>query len=89
MKQIQEDWKTMSYENERTIYASPNGNPYDNDGYYTQETRAYEEDYVEYYNDRVTESQKLNPIEKDEVKYDNWYDMHSGDIMWFDTAACW
>ena len=79
----------MTYEDNSTKYANPNGNPKDNQGYYTQKTRAYEIGYVDYYNDMTEERQKMNPIERDAVEYDNWYDMHSGSIQWFDTAACW
>lgn len=71
------------------VYANPNGNPYDNKGYYTQTTRAYETGFVDEYNERKEAEEKRNPIERDAILYDNWYDMHSGDIMWFDTAACW
>ena len=89
LKQIEEGWVTMTYENERTRYATPNGNPYDNKGYFTQTVRAYDDGFVDLYNELTEEVVQRDPIERDALKYDNWYDMHNGDIMWFDTSACW
>ena len=89
LKQIEMNWKTMSYENDGTKYNNPNGNPYDNEGYYTQSLDAYEFGLDDLYNEKSAEEYARNPIEADAEKYDKWYDMHSGMIMWFDTAACW
>ncbi len=90
LKQIESFWMTTSYEEGGiTKYTDPNGNPYDNDGYYTQKLSAYEYGLDEVYNENMAAEHSKNPIERDAEKYDNWYDMHSGGILWFDTAACW
>jgi hypothetical protein len=87
--QIDNDWKTMSYENGGRIYANPNGNPYDNEGYFTQTHRWYDSGYDEDWNEAQKEFYAMDPIERDAELYDQWYEMHSGTVMWFDTAACW
>lgn len=87
--QIENDWKTMSYENGQRVFANPNGNPYDNEGYYTQTHRWYDSGYDEEWNEAQKESYAMDPIERDAELYDQWYEMHSGMVMWFDTAACW
>jgi hypothetical protein len=90
LKQINMDWKTMNYEQPggTTVYATPNGNPYDNEGYYTQTTKFYGDGYDKEWNDYWDTWYKQNPIERDAEKYSNWEDMHK-DVMWFDTAGCW
>ena len=36
LKQINMGWVTETYEQEgKTVYVGPNGNPYDNEGFYT------------------------------------------------------
>ncbi len=42
----------MSYEDALRVYANPNGNPKDNEGYYTQTLRAYDDGWVDLYNER-------------------------------------
>ena len=88
LKQIQENWKTTKVENKGlTEWYSPNGDPYDNKGYFTQQTKFYD-DYQNHYNQFWKDSAARDPIASDEIEYEQWEEMHT-DIIWFDTAACW
>lgn len=88
LKQIQKDWKTGSYDDAgNTVYTNPNGNPKDDEGYYTPERRFYD-DWSNKYNEIWDDHFKDNKIEQDAEQYSNWADMHEG-VQWFDTAACW
>jgi len=81
------DWKTEKYSNRgRDFYVNPNGNPYDNSGYYTQSRKFYD-DYMTEYNNYWAEEAAKDPIARDADKWSNWSEMHDG-VMWFDTAAC-
>jgi hypothetical protein len=88
LKQILSNDATDSYiKRGVTTYTNPNGNPYDNQGYYKQSTKFYN-DYMDHYNTYWDEEFAKDPIEKSQDKYSMWEDMHK-DVMWFDTAACW
>jgi len=65
IKQIEQDWKTNTYENGQRIFANPNGNPYDNEGYYTQSLRWYDSGYDEDWNEQQKELFAMDPIERD------------------------
>jgi len=87
LKQINQGWKTQKYSNGGVdIYTDPNGNPYDNSGYYTQKTKFYSE-WSDAFNSKWAANAKLNPIERDAKKYKEWETMHDS-VLWFDTAAC-
>ena len=88
LKQIQEDWKTGSYKDLGvTKWTNPNGDPFDNKGYFTQKQRFYD-DYQNTFNKYWAEAAARNPIERDALRYEQWVEMHT-DVIWFDTAACW
>jgi hypothetical protein len=88
LKQISKNWKTDSYSDSgTTVYTNPNGNPKDNQGYYTQDRKFYN-DYMDEYNNYWADYYSKSPIDRDADEYSNWADMHK-DVMWFDTAACW
>ena len=87
LKQINQNWKTGSYSDTgNTVFTNPNGNPKDNDGYYVQDRKFYN-DYMDKYNNFWDEYYAKSPIDRDAEAYDNWADMHEG-VQWFDTAAC-
>jgi len=81
---------TQTYKTDQagnTAYVGPNGDPYDNKGYYTQTTK-FDSDYINNNNDIWAETAGRDPIARDARRYDNWEQMHDG-VWWFDTAACW
>ena len=88
LKQVQMDWKTGSYKDAgNNVWVSPNGNPKDNKGFYTQKKKFYNS-YKNFANDKWDKLFADNPIQRDSKTYNDWAEMHK-DILWFDTAACW
>ena len=65
LKQINMDWKTTNYKKAgEDVWANPNGNPHDNAGYYTQQTKFYDA-WSNAWNDLWAEEARLNPVERD------------------------
>ena len=82
------DWKTGSYlDSTTTVWTNPNGNPKDNQGYYTQDRKFYN-DYMDHANDMWDKFYAMDPIQQDAEKWSNWEEMHEN-VWWFDTAGCW
>lgn len=70
----------------KTAYGGPNGNPNDNDGFFTQKQRY--NDYKAWADADAEARKDGNIISYDSKRYDNWEKMHDG-VIWFDTKACW
>lgn len=90
LKQIESGWKTGSSTlgtASTTYYFGPNGDPFDNKGYYTQKTK-FDGDYINGNNDIWAKQARQDVIARDAERYDEWEQMHDG-VVWFDTAACW
>ena len=86
---IKNNWASMSYQNylnqndpnPTTRYNTPNGYPYDNQGYFTQRQR-----YDSWYDWEVARY-NTHQIQWDATLYDNWKTSVE-DVVWFDTKPC-
>ena len=59
------DWKTGFYEDDgRIIWTNPNGNPKDNNGYYSQSRKFYD-GYMSRYNEHWQKWYDMDPVKRD------------------------